>query len=138
MDCTALTFSRQSFHEYKTADVSAAQTVAQNNAASSPALIVSAADCRNGVENGDLCATLQAKSNGGFSLNCTHPVRIGAVVRRLTPKEAERLQGFPGTWTAYGHDDKPISDTKRYAAIGNSVAIPCVDYVLNGIVEVLK
>lgn len=60
---------------------------------------VAGIDCRNGVENGNLCGTLQAKPNGGYSLNCIHPVRIGYVVRRLTPAECARLQGFPDWWS---------------------------------------
>ena len=51
-------------------------------------------------------------------------------VRRLTPTECERLQGYPDGWTEYGHDSKRISDSQRYKALGNSVAIPCVVYVL--------
>lgn len=74
------------------------------------------------------------------TLNCNHEQPYiagnGYAVRRLLPVECERLQGFPDNWTAYGHDDKPISDTKRYAAIGNSVAIPCVDYIMSGIIDV--
>jgi len=59
-------------------------------------------------------------------------------VRRLTPMECERLMGFPDNWTALGQDGKTISDTQRYKAIGNSVAIPCVLYVLNGCLEVFN
>ncbi len=55
-------------------------------------------------------------------------------VRRLTPTECERLQGFPDGWTAYAHDGKPISDSARYKALGNSVALPCVEYLIQGIV----
>ena len=51
-------------------------------------------------------------------------------VRRLTPLECERLQGFPDGWTEYGHDGKLISDCQRYKSLGNSVAIPCVEFVL--------
>jgi DNA (cytosine-5)-methyltransferase 1 len=54
-------------------------------------------------------------------------------VRRLTPLECERLQGFPDGWTEYGHDGKKISDSARYRALGNSLAIPCVLRVLGGI-----
>ena len=61
-----------------------------------------------------------------------------SIIRRLTPVECERLQGFPDGWTATGHDGKPISDTARYKALGNSVAIPCVRFVLSGIAEILK
>ena len=55
-----------------------------------------------------------------------------AFVRRLTPLECERLQGLPDNWTAYG------SDTKRYKAIGNGMAQPCADFVIEKLVEVLK
>jgi DNA (cytosine-5)-methyltransferase 1 len=51
-------------------------------------------------------------------------------VRRLTPIECERLQGFPDGWTEYGHDGKRISDSQRYKALGNTVAIPCVVFIL--------
>ena len=51
------------------------------------------------------------------------------LIRRLTPLECERLQGFPDHWT----DIPGASDAARYKALGNSVAIPCVDYVMRGI-----
>jgi len=54
-------------------------------------------------------------------------------IRRLTPLECERLQGFPDSWTEYGHDRKKISDNQRYKALGNSVAIPCVEFILKQI-----
>jgi len=57
----------------------------------------------------------------------------GYSVRRLTPLECERLQGLPDNWTEYGHDGKKISDNQRYKAIGNSVAIPCVEFILHQI-----
>ena len=56
------------------------------------------------------------------------------LIRRLTPLECERLQGFPDGWT----DIPNASDSSRYKALGNSVAIPCVDYVLFGIALVLR
>ena len=56
------------------------------------------------------------------------------LIRRLTPLECERLQGFPDSWT----DIPNASDSSRYKALGNSVAIPCVDYVLQGIALVLR
>ncbi len=51
-------------------------------------------------------------------------------VRRLTPLECERLQGFPDGWT----DIEGASDTARYKALGNSVAVPCVAWIMNQIV----
>lgn len=62
--------------------------------------------------------------------------RKGVTVRRLTPTECERLQGFPDGWTAYGHDGKKISDSARYRALGNSVALPCVEYFISGIAAI--
>ena len=56
-------------------------------------------------------------------------VESPSLIRRLTPLECERLQGFPDNWT----DIEGASDSARYKALGNSVAIPCVDYVLQGI-----
>lgn len=56
-------------------------------------------------------------------------VEAPRLIRRLTPLECERLQGFPDHWT----DLPGASDSARYKALGNSVAIPCVDYVLRGI-----
>jgi DNA (cytosine-5)-methyltransferase 1 len=60
-------------------------------------------------------------------------VANGKTVRRLTPVECERLQGFPDNWTAFRANGRPIADSKRYAAIGNSIAIPCVEYIMAGI-----
>lgn len=57
-----------------------------------------------------------------------------SLIRRLTPLECERLQGFPDGWT----DIPGASDSARYKALGNSVAIPCVDFVLRGIAYFLR
>lgn len=51
------------------------------------------------------------------------------LIRRLTPLECERLQGFPDGWT----DIPKASDSARYKALGNSVAIPCVDFIMGHI-----
>ena len=56
------------------------------------------------------------------------------LIRRLTPLEAERLQGFPDFWTMI----PDASDSARYKALGNSVAIPCVDFVVNGMAIILR
>ena len=99
---------------------------------------VAAVDCRNYREVFEASGTLQAKSkSGGYSLNYQNPVRIGCHVRRLTPTEAERLMGFPDFWTAYGCDGKEISDSKRYSMLGNSIAVPCVAYIMQGITDAL-
>lgn len=58
--------------------------------------------------------------------------------RRLTPRECERLQGYPDDWTARGVDGKAISDTKRYQMLGNSIAVPCVAYIMQGITDSMR
>lgn len=53
-------------------------------------------------------------------------------VRRLTPIECERLQGFPDNWT------EGAADSTRYRQIGNAVAVPVVEWIVQGIVDVAK
>lgn len=98
--------------------------------------VVCAVDCRNGVGNPDINGTLQSKPNGGMSLNLQNVVRKCSVVRRLTPLECERLQGFPCGWTDIGDwvDSKgkkrQTTDSARYKALGNSIALPPWKWVL--------
>jgi DNA (cytosine-5)-methyltransferase 1 len=54
------------------------------------------------------------------------------VVRRITPVECERLQGFPDGWTAIS-DGKPQPDSARYKQTGNAVAVPVVQWILERI-----
>lgn len=60
-------------------------------------------------------------------------------VRRLTPVEASRLQGFPDTWNAYGMTPNgelvPQSDSARYRQLGNAVAVPVARWIGQRIVE---
>lgn len=51
------------------------------------------------------------------------------LIRRQTPLERERLQGYPDGW----RNIPSASDSARYKALGNSVAIPCVEFVMRGI-----
>lgn len=50
-------------------------------------------------------------------------------VRRLTPAECEKLQGFPPEWTNVLHRGKPAADGPRYKALGNSMAVPCIAWI---------
>ena len=96
---------------------------------------VLAVDCRNGRET-EINGTLQAKESG-VSYNLNNVVRNNYIVRRLTPTECERLQGFPDGWTDLGDwiDQKgkirKTTDGARYKALGNSIAIPPWTYVLS-------
>jgi DNA (cytosine-5)-methyltransferase 1 len=73
--------------------------------------------------------TLQARmGTGGNNM----PMVATTKVRRLTPLECERLQGFPDGWT------EGQSDTHRYKQMGNAVAVPVVEWIISGIVDTIK
>lgn len=56
-------------------------------------------------------------------------VGVGTHVRRLTPRECERLQGFPDDYTLIPYRSKPAKDAPRYRALGNSMAVPCMRWI---------
>jgi DNA (cytosine-5)-methyltransferase 1 len=56
-------------------------------------------------------------------------VTQGWAVRRLTPTECERLQGFPDSYTAIPYRNKPAADGPRYKALGNSMAVNCMRWI---------
>ena len=62
----------------------------------------------------------------------------GGCVRFPTELECERLMGLPEGWTKYGADGKEISAASRYKALGNAIALPCAEYIMAGIAEVLR
>ena len=122
-----LTYQMQGFGDYREGGV--ASSCKQRDFKDSTGLVCSV-DCRNFTEGGEINGTLQAKESGGQSLNLNNTVRQNMVVRRLTPLECERLQGFPDHWTDLGewtdsrgkrHKD---ADSPRYKALGNSIALP--------------
>ena len=104
--------------------------------------------CRQRVDvfqNGEISSTESARQyKDATDLVCQIPADgsplqdalaagVRALIRCLTPLECERLQGFPDGWT----DIPGASDSARYRALGNSVAIPCVEYLIRRIVIVL-
>ena len=63
----------------------------------------------------------------------SHGIFDGKLMRRLTPKECERLQGFPDDYTKYGIEKGKtveISDTQRYKCIGNAITVPVVQEIM--------
>ena len=60
--------------------------------------------------------------------NAPH-VAMPAAVRRLTPRECERLQGFPDDYTLVTYRNKPAADGPRYKALGNSMAVPVMRWI---------
>ena len=79
---------------------------------------------------GDTMNTLTSRMGTGG--NNVSGIATSTNVRRLTPVECERLQGFPDDWTA------GQSDSHRYKQMGNAVAVPVVEWIVQGIVDVAK
>ena len=124
----AVCYQMQGFGDYREGDT--ASSCKQRDYKDSTDLVVSSVDCRNFTEGGEINGALQAKESGGQSLNLQNTVRTGTIVRRLTPLECERLQGYPDGWTDIGEwrDSKgklhKDADSPRYKACGNSIALP--------------
>jgi DNA (cytosine-5)-methyltransferase 1 len=89
-------------------------------------------DVYNYSETGELAATFGRNSGG---TNTAGPkVMQNMAVRRLTPTECERLQGFPDGFTNIPWRKKDTSpDGPRYKALGNSMAVPCMQWIGDGI-----
>ena len=104
------------------------------------------ADLYNGTLTGDKAATLTTATGQGGANTGPSVIEkiIRWIVRRLTPTECERLQGYPDGWTDLGEwvDSKgkthKDADTPRYKALGNSIALPQWYYVLGGISDRLS
>ena len=126
-----LTYQMQGFGDYREGNV--ASSCKQRDFKDGTDLVC-AVDCRNFCEGGEVNGTLQANESGQ-SLNLNNTVRQNMIVRRLTPMECERLQGFPDQWTDIGEwrDSKgklrKPSDSPRYKALGNSIALPFWDFL---------
>ena len=83
--------------------------------------------------NDDIASTQSARQAKDATDLVVEPDRQYAqFIRRLTPWECELLQGFPLGWT----DIPSASDSARYRALGNSVAIPCVEFIMRSLKEV--
>ncbi len=84
--------------------------------------------------NDDIASTQSARQAKDATDLVVEPDRQYAqLIRRLTPLECERLQGFPDGWT----NIPGASDSARYRALGNSVAIPCVEFIMKSLNEVV-
>ena len=83
--------------------------------------------------NDEIASTQSARQGKDATDLVLDPERQHAqLIRRLTPMECERLQGFPDEWTGI----PGASDSARYRALGNSVAVPCVEFIMRSLVKV--
>lgn len=117
-----LTYQMQGFGDYRQADVASA--CKQRDYKDSTDLVVGLDGEYNSYT--EQYRTLRAHTSGGAE----EMVMSRCVVRRLTPLECERLQGFPDGWTDIGDytdstgKKRKTSDSARYKALGNSIALP--------------
>lgn len=101
--------------------------------------VSTAVDCRNCTESSEVNGTLQAKSQGGYNMNSNNICRTRNLVRRLTPLECTRLQGFPdgyvdlGEWVDENGKHHKDADTNKYKALGNSIALPFWEWLMKKI-----
>lgn len=128
-------FNEQSFSHYKESDKSSTlKAKAGNIGNGSESLVVEktsiAVDGYNGAVTGEKAASLTCKNDGSHSGPLVAEKTICWIVRRLTPVECERLQGFPdnytniGDWTDSKGKKHKYADSPRYKALGNSIALP--------------
>ena len=83
----------------------------------------------------DVVSTQSARQHkDATDLICQQTEAYAYLIRRLTPLECERLQGFPDGWT----DIPGASDSARYKALGNSLAIPCVEFIMSRIAAAMR
>ena len=85
-------------------------------------------------ENGVVSTQSARQHKDATDLVCQKAEAYAYLIRRLTPLECERLQGFPDSWT----DIPSASDSARYKALGNSVAIPCVEFIMSRIAAAMR
>lgn len=123
-------FARQRVDVFRDDEVVSTQSARQHKDATD--LVCQPATCQKAV--GTIGYTDHKGVNNHFVSEDKCIVEPRNLIRRLTPLECERLQGFPDGWT----DISGASDSARYKALGNSVAIPCVDFVLRGIAYFLR
>lgn len=91
---------------------------------------VLAFDALNHTE-GDIQHTLR----GGVSGAAWGGVTVAAVPRRLTPRECERLQGFPDDWTRHDSEGREIADSPRYRMLGNAVTVSVAEWIARRIMN---
>jgi DNA (cytosine-5)-methyltransferase 1 len=84
---------------------------------------------RTGARETDVHTALRGRTPGVSEGSTTTFISSAMQVRRLTPRECERLQGFPDDYTLIPYRGKPAADGPRYKALGNSMAVPCMVWI---------
>jgi DNA (cytosine-5)-methyltransferase 1 len=77
----------------------------------------------------DVAGSVRTKPPGSIENSSTTIAQQGMAVRRLTPRECERLQGFPDDYTLIEYRGKLAADGPRYKSLGNSMAVPVMRWI---------
>ncbi len=96
--------------------------IAPSMGATNPTAVAFAQNTRDELREMDISGALSAQPE----MKQTSYARVAQTVRRLTPRECERLMGFPDDYTAIPYHGKIAADGPRYKALGNSWAVPVV------------
>lgn len=108
-----------------------AHCLGRNNGQENVLFEVKGAEAVRISEIQDKTPTLKARmGTGGNNIPCI--AKPPFTIRKLTPRECERLQGFPDDWTKIPYRSKSAEecpDSPRYKAIGNSMAVPCMRWI---------
>jgi site-specific DNA-cytosine methylase len=114
------------FYVTENPDVIGSLTLAEND---TKVLQPLAVDCYNQTVNEKTSQTIGSSAS---DVNHYGAVLHSMAIRRLTPTECERLQGFPDSWTQIPYRNKPANlcpDGPRYKACGNSMAVPVMRWI---------
>ena len=127
----AVAFTQNQEGDLLTGQVSPAMGTNQNaTGRNTPKVMAVQEDNQNGVCERDTTGSLRSEAPGHQS--CGTLLRNQMAVRRLTPRECERLQGLKDDYTRISWRGKPAEecpDGPRYAAIGNSIAVPVLEWI---------
>lgn len=86
-------------------------------------------DAYNQTATGGVTHPLRVGTGNGYGDEIPQVLAAPMAVRRLIPRECERLQGFPDDWTAITYRGKPAADGPRYKALGNSMAVNVMRWI---------
>ena len=127
--CCETVFARQRVDGFKESDVVSTESARQHKDATDLVCQLTYQDTVGALTSSDYKGP-NSQYVGQDKLVVDGPL----LIRRLTPLECELLQGYPPGWT----DLPGASDSARYKSLGNSVPIPCVEYLMQGIALVLR
>lgn len=120
----SVAFAQNQLGEVRTGEV--VNTLNTNANASGRNTPMIAFGWQNSASQGD---SVSEHVTPGLDKSKVPAVAMRSAVRRLTPREAERLQGFPDDHTLVTYRGKPAADGPRYKALGNSMAVPCMRWI---------